>query len=61
MPAAARELAQNNIKPGDVAASGPGGRLLKSDVQSAVEAKKSAPIVCARANSSHGQSARRAR
>ena len=45
MPAAARELAQNDIKASDVAASGPGGRLLKSDVQSAVEAKKSAPIV----------------
>ena len=43
MPAAARELAQNNMKPGDVAASGPGGRVLKSDVQNAVEAKKSAP------------------
>ena len=45
MPAAARELAQNNMKPGDVAATGPGGRLLKSDVQKAVEAKKSAPVV----------------
>ncbi len=43
MPAAARELAQNNMKAGDVAATGPGGRLLKSDVQNAVEAKKSAP------------------
>lgn len=45
MPAAARELAQNNLTAGDVAATGPGGRLLKSDVQNAVEAKKSAPIV----------------
>ena len=43
MPAAARELAQNNLSAGDVAASGPGGRLLKSDVQNAVEAK-SAPV-----------------
>ena len=43
MPAAARELAQNNLNAGDVAASGPGGRVLKSDVQSAVEAKKSTP------------------
>ena len=43
MPAAARELAQNNLSAGDVAASGPGGRLLKSDVQSAVEAK-AAPV-----------------
>ncbi len=46
MPAAARELAQNNMKAGDVAATGPGGRVLKSDVQNAVEAKKSeaAPV-----------------
>ncbi len=43
MPAAARELAQNNLSAGDVAASGPGGRLLKSDVQNALETKKSAP------------------
>ena len=43
MPAAARELAQNNLSAGDVAASGPGGRVLKSDVQNAVEAKRSAP------------------
>ena len=45
MPAAARELAQNDMKAGEVSASGPGGRVLKSDVQSAVEAKKLAPIV----------------
>ena len=44
MPAAARELAQNGMSAGDVAASGPGGRVLKSDVQSAVETKKSAPV-----------------
>ena len=43
MPAAARELAQNNLSAGDVAASGPGGRVLKSDVQSAVAAKKATP------------------
>ena len=43
MPAAARELAQNNMKAGDVAATGPGGRVLKSDVQNAVEAKQAAP------------------
>ena len=47
MPAAARELAQNNLSAGDVAASGPGGRVLKSDVQNAVEAKKSAPTPAA--------------
>ena len=33
MPAAARELAQRGLTAGDVAASGPGGRLLKEDVQ----------------------------
>ena len=45
MPAAARELAQNNLSASDVPASGPGGRLLKEDVVQAVKAKKSAPIV----------------
>ena len=44
MPAAARELAQNNLQANEVSASGPGGRLLKEDVLNAVEAK-SAPIV----------------
>lgn len=33
MPAAARELAQNGLQPTDVEASGPGGRILKEDVQ----------------------------
>lgn len=33
MPAAARELAQRGLDARDVAASGPGGRLLKEDVQ----------------------------
>ena len=45
MPAAARELAQNEMSAGDATPTGPGGRLLKSDVQSAVEARKSAPII----------------
>ena len=45
MPAAARELAQNNLQASEVAATGPGGRLLKEDVMSAVEAKQAAPIV----------------
>ena len=33
MPAAARELAQRGLKASDVQATGPGGRLLKEDVQ----------------------------
>jgi 2-oxoglutarate dehydrogenase E2 component (dihydrolipoamide succinyltransferase) len=33
MPAARRELAEKNLQAEDVAASGPGGRLLKEDVQ----------------------------
>lgn len=33
MPAAARELAQRGLKAEDVQATGPGGRLLKEDVQ----------------------------
>ncbi len=33
MPAARRELAQRNLRPEDVEATGPGGRLLKEDVQ----------------------------
>ncbi len=33
MPAARRELAQRELRPDDVAATGPGGRLLKEDVQ----------------------------
>ena len=44
MPAAARELAQNNLQSNQVAATGPGGRLLKEDVKNAVEAKKAAPV-----------------
>jgi len=32
MPAAARELAQRNLKPEEVKPTGPGGRLLKEDV-----------------------------
>jgi 2-oxoglutarate dehydrogenase E2 component (dihydrolipoamide succinyltransferase) len=35
MPAAARELAANNLKAEQVQATGPGGRLLKEDVQRA--------------------------
>ena len=40
MPAAARELAERGLKPGDVAASGPGGRLLKEDVVRHAETAK---------------------
>ena len=43
MPAAARALAENNLKAGDVQATGPGGRLLKEDVMRQVESLASAP------------------
>jgi len=43
MPAAARELAQRGLSAADVAASGPGGRLLKEDVQRHTPAKTAAP------------------
>jgi 2-oxoglutarate dehydrogenase E2 component (dihydrolipoamide succinyltransferase) len=42
MPAAARLLAEHNLKAEEVTASGPGGRLLKEDVQRHLEAQKSA-------------------
>ncbi len=42
MPAAARELAQNGLSAGDVTASGPGGRILKEDVQRTVAAAPAA-------------------
>ncbi len=43
MPAAARELAQRGLSAAEVAASGPGGRLLKEDVQRHAPAKAAAP------------------
>jgi 2-oxoglutarate dehydrogenase E2 component (dihydrolipoamide succinyltransferase) len=38
MPAARRALAENNLQPSDVQATGPGGRMLKEDVQRRAEA-----------------------
>ena len=44
MPAAARALAENRLRPEDVKGTGPGGRVLKEDVaRSAAEAKAPAP------------------
>ena len=45
MPAAERVLAENHLRASDVAASGPGGRLLKEDVTAHVE--KSAKVAAA--------------
>lgn len=42
MPAAARELAQKGLSAADVTATGPGGRLLKEDVQRHVSAPAAA-------------------
>ncbi len=47
MPAAARELAQRGLSASEVAASGPGGRLLKEDVQRHAPAKAAAPAPAA--------------
>ncbi len=43
MPAAARLLAERGMTPADVAPSGPGGRLVKEDVQRAIEPMAPAP------------------
>ena len=44
MPAAARALAENNLKAADVQSTGPGGRLLKEDVMRQVETLANAPV-----------------
>src|SRR5262249_36186266 len=43
MPAAERALAERGLKPAEVEATGPGGRLLKEDVERHVERPKPAP------------------
>jgi 2-oxoglutarate dehydrogenase E2 component (dihydrolipoamide succinyltransferase) len=43
MPAAAAALSENGIKPTQVTATGPGGRMLKEDVQRQVSAAVAAP------------------
>lgn len=43
MPAAERLLAETGVKKGDVQGTGPGGRVLKEDVQRAATAAKPAP------------------
>jgi 2-oxoglutarate dehydrogenase E2 component (dihydrolipoamide succinyltransferase) len=50
MPAAARALAQAGLAANEVQATGPGGRLLKEDVQRTLETRSSAPAAPARAN-----------
>lgn len=47
MPAAQTLLDQNGLKASDVAATGPGGRLLKEDVLKHIEGKSNAPAVAA--------------
>ncbi len=44
-PAAARVLAEAGVKPGDVAGTGPGGRILKEDAVAAASAPKASPVV----------------
>src|SRR6185295_15233753 len=43
MPSAARALHETGVAAKDVAPTGPGGRMLKEDVQRATEARASAP------------------
>ena len=45
MPAAARELAQSGVEQSEVAPSGPGGRMLKEDVQNAKAKREQAESV----------------
>lgn len=45
MPAAQRLIDENDLDPSDIKGSGPGGRVLKEDVQSYLEAKTSQPKV----------------
>jgi len=47
MPAAQLLLNENNLKPGDVKATGPGGRLLKEDVLAHLDNKKATPAQAA--------------
>jgi 2-oxoglutarate dehydrogenase E2 component (dihydrolipoamide succinyltransferase) len=49
MPAAERALATSGVKLEDVQATGPGGRVLKEDVERAAEAAKKAPSAGAKA------------
>lgn len=44
MPAAAREMAQSGVEKSDVTPTGPGGRILKEDVQAAQSSKSVAPV-----------------
>jgi 2-oxoglutarate dehydrogenase E2 component (dihydrolipoamide succinyltransferase) len=53
MPAARRALAEAGLSPADVRATGPGGRLLKEDVQGSVAAGAS-PAVEARKDTADG-------
>ncbi len=53
MPAARRKLAEHGLEPDDVAASGPGGRLLKEDVQRHV--RSGAPVRTERGASASGR------
>jgi 2-oxoglutarate dehydrogenase E2 component (dihydrolipoamide succinyltransferase) len=48
MPAAARALAQRGLPAGEVEPSGPGGRLLKEDVQRHIARPPAAPVAPAR-------------
>ena len=47
MPAAERVLAQNKVRPEDVEATGPGGRILKEDVLRKAEQPQGAPAIAA--------------
>ncbi len=55
MPAAARMMAETGIAASDVTATGPGGRLLKEDVQRAADTSQSSPQTPSTATSENGR------
>lgn len=55
MPAAARLIAEHHLNPSDITASGPGGRLLKEDVQRYIDQQKSGGGAAAKSSGSPAQ------
>jgi 2-oxoglutarate dehydrogenase E2 component (dihydrolipoamide succinyltransferase) len=58
MPAAERALAERGLKAGEVEATGPGGRLLKEDVERTAERPKVEPAISSGAPATGGAASR---
>jgi len=58
MPAAERALAERGLKAGEVEATGPGGRLLKEDVERTAERPKVEPAILSGAPATGGAASR---